>query len=81
MFEELILAYGGFDAIIVTAGVFMAPDAEGAASDDHWPISYAVNVTGSFLVADEAKGAWQAQGLFLEDYEKNQPQTNSLIQV
>jgi NAD(P)-dependent dehydrogenase (short-subunit alcohol dehydrogenase family) len=39
------------------------PDEEGRIPDDRWPLTYAVNVTGSYLIADEARRVWQAQGL------------------
>jgi len=63
MFEKVILAYGGVDNIIITAGIFFPPDKQGAIPDDKWALTYAINVTGPFLVADEAKKIWQAQGL------------------
>jgi rhamnulose-1-phosphate aldolase/alcohol dehydrogenase len=63
MFENVILAYGGVDNIIITAGIFVPPDRQGLIPDDKWALTYAINVTGPFLVADEAKKIWQAQGL------------------
>jgi NAD(P)-dependent dehydrogenase (short-subunit alcohol dehydrogenase family) len=63
MFEQIILAYGGIDNVIVTAGIFISPDRDGRIPDDKWALTYAVNVTGSYLVADEAHAIWQAQGL------------------
>ncbi|MGZ9223383.1 MAG: bifunctional rhamnulose-1-phosphate aldolase/short-chain dehydrogenase [Anaerolineales bacterium] len=63
MFEKTILAYGGVDNIIITAGIFVSPDKQGAIPDDKWALTYAINVTGPFLVADEAKRIWQGQGL------------------
>jgi len=63
MLEKVILAYGGFDNLIVTAGVFVSPDNQGHIPDDKWALTYAINVTGPYLVADEAKAIWQAQGL------------------
>ncbi|HEU0291257.1 MAG TPA: bifunctional rhamnulose-1-phosphate aldolase/short-chain dehydrogenase [Anaerolineales bacterium] len=63
MFENIILAYGGVDNIIITAGVFVPPDKQGYIPDDKWALTYAINVTGPYLVADEAKKIWQAQGL------------------
>ena len=63
MFEKVILAYGGVDNIIITAGIFVPPDKQGYIPDDKWALTYAINVTGPFLVADEAKKIWQAQGL------------------
>jgi rhamnulose-1-phosphate aldolase/alcohol dehydrogenase len=63
MLENVILAYGGVDNVIITAGIFVPPDKQGAIPDDKWALTYAINVTGPFLVADEAKKIWQAQGL------------------
>jgi rhamnulose-1-phosphate aldolase/alcohol dehydrogenase len=63
MFENVILAYGGIDNIIITAGIFVPPDKQGYIPDDRWALTYAINVTGPYLVADEAKKIWQSQGL------------------
>jgi len=63
MFDDVVLAYGGVDNVIITAGVFVPPDKQGYIPDDKWDLTYAVNVTGPYLVADEAKKVWQAQGL------------------
>ena len=63
MFEQVILAYGGIDQVIVTAGIFVPPSVDGHIPDEKWSLTYAINVTGSFIVADEAGKIWQAQGL------------------
>lgn len=63
MFEQLALAYGGCDSVVVTAGLFVPPDTAGRIPDDRWALTYAVNVTGSFLVADEAAQLWRVQEL------------------
>ncbi|HEX9837928.1 MAG TPA: bifunctional rhamnulose-1-phosphate aldolase/short-chain dehydrogenase [Anaerolineales bacterium] len=63
MFENIILAYGGVDNVIITAGIFVPPDKQGYIPDEKWALTYAINVTGPFLVADEAKRIWQTQGL------------------
>ncbi len=63
MFENVILAYGGFDNIIITAGIFVPPDKQGYIPDEKWSLTYSINVTGPYLVADEAKRIWLAQGL------------------
>ena len=63
MFSRVVEAYGGFDGIVVTAGVFVPPDRSGRIGDDQWDLTFAVNVKGAYLVADEAKALWQAQGL------------------
>jgi rhamnulose-1-phosphate aldolase/alcohol dehydrogenase len=63
MLEQVVLAYGGVDNIIITAGIFVSPDKNGFIPDDKWALTYAINVTGPYLVADEAKPIWQEQGL------------------
>lgn len=63
MLEQVALAYGGFDSIIVTAGIFFSPDATGHIPDDKWDVTFRVNVTGSYIVADEAAAIWREQGL------------------
>ncbi|MEI6597570.1 MAG: bifunctional rhamnulose-1-phosphate aldolase/short-chain dehydrogenase [bacterium] len=63
MLDEVALAYGGFDSICVTAGIFVSPDTTGHIPDDKWALTFALNVTGSYLVADEAFKSWKEQGL------------------
>ena len=63
MLEQVLLAYGGLDAVAVTAGIFVAPDTAGRIPDDKWAQTFAINVTGLYIVADEAARIWQAQGL------------------
>ncbi len=61
--KETLLAYGGLDNVVVTAGVFLPPDREGNLSDEAWQITYEVNVRGSFNLVDEAKSVFRNQGL------------------
>jgi rhamnulose-1-phosphate aldolase/alcohol dehydrogenase len=63
MLEQVALAYGGLDAVAVTAGIFVAPDKEGRIRDEQWALTFAINVTGLYLVADEAARLWREQGL------------------
>jgi rhamnulose-1-phosphate aldolase/alcohol dehydrogenase len=63
MFDQVILAYGGIDNVIVTAGIFVTPDMDGYIPDEKWSLTYAINVMGSYIIADEARKIWQAQGL------------------
>jgi NAD(P)-dependent dehydrogenase (short-subunit alcohol dehydrogenase family) len=41
----------------------VSPDTQGSIPDTRWADTFDVNVTGVFLVADEAKTIWDAQGL------------------
>jgi rhamnulose-1-phosphate aldolase/alcohol dehydrogenase len=61
--NETALAYGGFDAICVTAGVFVPSDTSGHIPDEKWDLTFKINVTGSYLVADEAAKIWKEQNL------------------
>ncbi len=63
MLDEIALAYGGFDSIAVTAGIFVPPDTTGHIPDDKWALTFAINVTGAYIVADEAAKTWKEQGL------------------
>jgi rhamnulose-1-phosphate aldolase/alcohol dehydrogenase len=63
MIADAVLAFGGIDGVAVTAGIFVPPDNQGRIKDDQWSLTFAINVTGSYLVADEAAGIWKEQGL------------------
>ncbi|MFM2295152.1 MAG: hypothetical protein RLZZ350_1565 [Verrucomicrobiota bacterium] len=63
MLDEVALAYGGFDSICVTAGIFVPSDTTGHIPDDKWALTFSINVTGSYFVADEAFKTWKEQGL------------------
>jgi NAD(P)-dependent dehydrogenase (short-subunit alcohol dehydrogenase family) len=63
MLDAVALAYGGIDAICVTAGIFVPSDTAGRIPDEKWAQTFSINVTGSFLVADEAAKLWKDQGL------------------
>ena len=63
MLDDVALAYGGFDSICVTAGVFWPSDTTGHIPDDKWAFTFNVNVTGSYIVGDEAYKTWKEQGL------------------
>lgn len=60
--REVVAEYGGLDVVAVTAAVFpSSPD--GHISDAQWRRALDVNVTGSYLVADEARKIFADQGL------------------
>jgi NAD(P)-dependent dehydrogenase (short-subunit alcohol dehydrogenase family) len=63
MLNKVALAYGGFDSICVTAGIFVPSDTTGHIPDDRWDLTFKINVTGSYLVGDEAFVTWKEQGL------------------
>jgi len=63
MLEEVTYAFGGFDHLAVTAGIFVPPDRTGHIPDDKWALTYGINVSGPYFVADEAAKIWSEQGL------------------
>ena len=63
MFDDVLLAYGGIDNVIVTAGVFLSPGADEDKNDKMFDISFDVNVKGGYIVATQANKIWQAQAL------------------
>ncbi len=63
MFADVMLAYGGLDGVVVTAGVFVPPDKTGRVEDRHWALTFGINVTGAYIVADEAYKIFEKQGL------------------
>jgi NAD(P)-dependent dehydrogenase (short-subunit alcohol dehydrogenase family) len=63
MFSSVMLAYGGLDAVVITAGIFVPPDRSGRIEDGQWSRTFSINVTGAYLVADEAYKVFQRQGL------------------
>lgn len=63
MLDEVALAYGGFDSLAVTAGIFVPSDTTGHIPDDKWALTFAINVTGAYLAADEAAVTIREQGL------------------
>ncbi len=63
MLDQVALAYGGFDHICVTAGIFVPSDTTGHIPDDKWALTFGINVAGSYFVGDEAAKTWREQGL------------------
>ena len=63
MFQDVMLAYGGIDSVVVTAGIFVPPDKSGRIEDHLWSRTFSINVTGAYIVADEAYKIFKQQGL------------------
>ncbi len=63
LFQDVMLAYGGLDAVVVTAGIFVPPDKTGRIEDKLWSRTFNINVTGAYIVADEAYKVFNQQGL------------------
>jgi rhamnose utilization protein RhaD (predicted bifunctional aldolase and dehydrogenase)/NAD(P)-dependent dehydrogenase (short-subunit alcohol dehydrogenase family) len=60
---DTIARFGGLDVVVNTAAVFMPPDLTGRIRDEAWQRTLDVNVTGTYLVADEASSVLAAQRL------------------
>ena len=63
MFSDVMLAYGGLDVVVVTAGIFVPPDKAGRVEDRQWALTFGINVTGAYIVADEAYRIFKKQNL------------------
>ena len=63
LLRQAVLAYGGLDALVVTAGIFIPPDTSGRIPDEKFQFTLNVNVTGSYIVADEAGKLLREQNL------------------
>ena len=63
LFKNVMLAYGGIDAVVVTAGIFVPPDKTGHIQDKLWARTFDINVTGAYIVADEAQKIFKQQGI------------------
>ncbi len=61
--QQTLLAYGGLDHIVITAGVFLPPSVDGKLSDEAWQLTFDVNVRGSYNLVDEAHEIFKQQGL------------------
>jgi NAD(P)-dependent dehydrogenase (short-subunit alcohol dehydrogenase family) len=51
------------DGLINTAAVFLPPDSNGRLPDEQWRKTLDINITGNYLLVDEAKRIFLAQGL------------------
>ena len=64
MLDQVAIAYGGFDSICVTAGIFVPSDTSGHIPDDKWSLTFAINVTGKVTPwAMRRSRTWKEQGL------------------
>ena len=63
LIKDTVLAYGGIDHLVVTAGVFVPPDRTGHLTDDQWKLTFDVNVMGLYNTLDELRDLFADQGL------------------
>ncbi len=63
LLDQVVLAYGGLDHVVITAGLFPSPDEGHRIDDQQWKRTFDVNVLGAYLVIDEARRIWDQQEL------------------
>lgn len=63
LIRDTVLAYGGVDHLVVTAGVFVPPDRTGQLTDNQWKLTFDVNVMGLYNTLDELRGLFATQDL------------------
>ncbi len=60
--DSAIAAFGGMDLLVNTAAMF-ASSPDGVITDAQWALTLEVNITGNYLLADEAVKLFRAQGI------------------
>ena len=63
MLDQVTLAYGGLDHIIITAGLLPTPDEQGNTTDQQWRQTFDVNAIAPYRVAQQAQRIWDDQAL------------------
>ncbi len=63
LIKTAVLAYGGVDHVVITAGVFVPPDRSGHLTDPQWKLTFDVNVMGVYNTLDECRDLFKEQGL------------------
>ncbi|MCG8449264.1 MAG: bifunctional rhamnulose-1-phosphate aldolase/short-chain dehydrogenase, partial [Pirellulales bacterium] len=61
--KQTLLAYGGLDKVVVTAGVFLAPGLDGKNTQQQWKLTFDVNVRGSYNLVKAVRQVFEQQGL------------------
>jgi NAD(P)-dependent dehydrogenase (short-subunit alcohol dehydrogenase family) len=61
MLDDVTLAYGGIDELVITAGLFPTPGADGRTSDTDFMRSMQVNVLAPAVLVEEAAATMSAQ--------------------
>jgi len=61
--RRTILEYGGIDILVNTAAIYPVPSPDGKLTDGQWAKTFQINVTGNFLLAQEAERVFRDQRL------------------
>lgn len=62
-FEQVVLQFGGIDGVINTAAIFPVPGSDGKLTDEQWAKTFHINITGNYILADEARKIFNEQKL------------------
>ncbi len=60
--NDVVARYGGLDVLVNTAALFPTP-LEGRVTDAQWALTLELNITGNYLLVDEASRILEAQDL------------------
>ncbi len=58
-----VLRFGGLDGLVNTAAIFLPPDDQGHISERGWRQTLDINITGNYLLGEEAGKIFLEQGL------------------
>ena len=58
-----VLQFGGIDVVVNTAAIYPVPGADGRLSAAQWSKTFQVNVTGNYLLAEQAEWVFKDQNL------------------
>ena len=61
--KETVLAFGGLDILINTAAIFPVPGNDGKLPEEKWAVTFNINITSNYLLADEARQIFGEQKL------------------
>ena len=61
--RQTVQLFGGLDGIVNTAAIFLASDPKGNLPDEKWRLTLDINITGNYLLANEAQKVMTEQGL------------------
>ena len=61
--RQTVLEFGGIDIVVNTAAIYPVPDPGGELSEAGWARTFAVNVTGNYLLAQAAEWVFRDQEL------------------
>jgi rhamnose utilization protein RhaD (predicted bifunctional aldolase and dehydrogenase)/NAD(P)-dependent dehydrogenase (short-subunit alcohol dehydrogenase family) len=61
--RQTVQLFGGLDGVVNTAAIFLSSDPKGNLPDEKWRLTLDINITGNYLLANEAQKVMTEQGL------------------